>query len=109
MKGYLGEFEELVLLTIVNLDKNSYGVAIKEDIEERGKRKLSIGALHTTLTRLEEKGYIKSWMGDPTPERGGRRKRFFEVTHRGKVELHNIRSLRDDLWKRSKTRLSLAQ
>lgn len=109
MKGFLGEFEELVLLTIVNLDKDAYGVAIKEDIEERGQRPISIGALHTTLTRLEEKGYIKSWMGDPTQVRGGRRKRFFEVTHRGKVELHNMKSLRDDLWKRSKTRLSLAK
>lgn len=109
MKGYLGEFEELVLLTIANLDKDSYGVAIKEDIEARGKRTLSIGALHTTLTRLEEKGYIKSWMGDPTSERGGRRKRFFEVTHRGKVELHHMKSLRDELWKHSKTRLSLAK
>jgi PadR family transcriptional regulator PadR len=109
MKGFLGEFEELVLLTIVNLDKDSYGVAIKEDIEQRGKRSISIGALHTTLTRLEEKGYIKSWMGDPTQVRGGRRKRFFEVTHRGKVELHNMKSLRDELWKHSKARLSLAK
>lgn len=109
MKGFLGEFEELVLLTIVNLDKDAYGVAIKEDIEERGKRTLSIGALHTTLTRLEEKGYVKSWMGDPTQMRGGRRKRFFEVTHSGKVELHNMKSLRDDLWKRSKAKLSLAK
>lgn len=109
MKGYLGEFEELVLLTIVCLDKDSYGVAIKEDIEARSKRTISIGALHTTLTRLEEKGYIKSWMGEPTPERGGRRKRFFEVTHRGKMELHNMKSLRDDLWKRSITKLSLTK
>lgn len=108
MKGYLGEFEELVLLTIVNLDKGSYGVAIKEDIETRCKRAISIGALHSTLTRLEEKGYIKSWMGDPTQERGGRRKRFFEVTHKGKVELHNMKSLRDDLWKRSKTKLNVS-
>jgi PadR family transcriptional regulator, regulatory protein PadR len=109
MKGFLGEFEELVLLTIVNLDKDAYGVGIKEDIEERGKRSISIGALHTTLTRLEEKGYIKSWMGDPTQVRGGRRKRFFEVTHRGKVELHNMKSLRDDLWKLSKAKLSLTK
>jgi len=107
MKGFLGEFEELVLLTIVHLDNDAYGVAIKEDIEERGRRALSIGALHTTLTRLEEKGYIKSWMGEPTQIRGGRRKRFFEVTQRGKVELHNMKSLRDDLWKRSETKLSL--
>lgn len=109
MKGFLGEFEELVLLTIVNLDKDAYGVAIKDDIEERSKRVLSIGALHTTLTRLEEKGYIKSWMGEPTQVRGGRRKRFFEVTQRGKMELHNMKSLRDELWKRSEAKLSLAK
>lgn len=109
MKGFLGEFEELVLLTIVNLDKDSYGVAIKEDIEERGKRTISMGALHTTLTRLEEKGYIKSWMGDPTQVRGGRRKRFFEVTHRGKSELHKMKSLRDELWKLSATKLALSK
>lgn len=109
MKGYLGEFEELVLLTIVCLDKDAYGVAIKEDIEARSKRAISIGALHSTLTRLEEKGYVKSWMGEPTPERGGRRKRFFEVTHCGKVELHNMKVLRDELWARSITKLSLAE
>lgn len=109
MKGFLGEFEELVLLTIVNLDKDAYGVAIKEDIEVRGKRTLSIGALHSTLTRLEEKGYIKSWMGDPSQVRGGRRKRFFEVTHRGKVELHNMKALRDELWRRSKAKLALSE
>ena len=109
MKHSLGEFEELVLLTIVNLDRGSYGVAIKEDIETRAERIISIGALHSTLTRLEEKGYIKSWLGDPTQERGGRRKRFFEVTHKGKLELHNMKSLRDDLWKRSRAKLAIAQ
>lgn len=109
MKGYLGEFEELVLLTIVYLDKDAYGVAIKEDIENRSQRAISIGALHTTLTRLEKKGYITSWMGEPTAERGGRRKRYFEITHRGKVELHNMKAIRDDLWSRSITKLSLAK
>jgi PadR family transcriptional regulator PadR len=105
MKGFPGEFEELVLLTIVNLDMDSYGVAIKEDIAERAKQDVSICALHSTLTRLEEKGYIKSWMGNSTRERGGRRKRFFEVTYRGKVELLNMKPLR----KRSKTTPSLAE
>ncbi|MEO1254333.1 MAG: hypothetical protein AAFY41_05540 [Bacteroidota bacterium] len=60
MKGYLGEFEELVLLTIANLAKDAYGVAILNDISKRANRKLSIGALHSTLTRLEEKDYITS-------------------------------------------------
>lgn len=98
MKGYIGEFEELVLLTIANLAKDAYGVAILNDISERANRKLSIGALHSTLTRLEEKGYISSYLGEPTNERGGRRKRYFEITDSAKAELSNMKSLRDELW-----------
>jgi PadR family transcriptional regulator PadR len=109
MKGYIGEFEELVLLTIAGLGDRAYGVAIKEDIEKRSERRISIGALHSTITRLEEKALIKSWLGDPTPERGGRRKRFFEITQQGKVSLHHMKDLRDELWKLSRTSLSLAK
>ena len=98
MKGYLGEFEELVLLTIANLVDEAYGVAILNDISERANRKLSIGALHSTLTRLEEKEYITSYLGEPTSERGGRRKRYFELTDSAKSELANMKSLRDQLW-----------
>jgi PadR family transcriptional regulator, regulatory protein PadR len=109
MKGYIGEFEELVLLTIASLGEGAYGVGIKEDIEKRADRSISIGALHSTITRLEEKGFIKSWLGEPTEERGGRRKRFFELTHSGKESLHEIKALRDELWKASKANLSLAK
>ena len=109
MKGYLGEFEELVLLTIASLNEDAYGVSIKEDIEKRADRAISIGALHSTITRLEEKGLLKSWLGDPTQERGGRRKRFFELTHQGKVTLHEVKALRDQLWDLSKTNLSLSK
>ena len=109
MKGYLGEFEELVLLTIAALDENAYGVAIKEDIESRSDRSVSIGALHSTITRLEEKGFIKSWLTDPTQERGGRRKRNFELTHQGKVVLHHVKELRDELWSLSKVNLGLSK
>jgi DNA-binding PadR family transcriptional regulator len=107
MKGYLGEFEELVLLTIASLGEEAYGVTVKEDIEKRSERSISIGALHSTITRLEEKGYLRSWLGDPTQERGGRRKRHFEITHQGKLELHNMKDLRDELWQLSKATLSL--
>jgi len=107
MKGYLGEFEELVLLTIANLAKDAYGVAILNDISERANRKLSIGALHSTLTRLEEKGYISSYLGEPTNERGGRRKRYFELTDSAVSELNNMKALRDQLWAGSKINLSL--
>lgn len=107
MKGYLGEFEELVLLTIANLADEAYGVAILNDISERANRKLSIGALHSTLTRLEEKGYITSSMGTPTKERGGRRKRYFQLTDSAIAELHNMKQLRDELWSNAKINLSL--
>ena len=109
MKGYIGEFEELVLLTIASLGEAAYGVSIKESIENRSDRSISIGALHSTITRLEEKGLIKSWLGEPTQERGGRRKRFFEITHQGKISLHHVKDLRDELWKLSRTALSLAK
>jgi PadR family transcriptional regulator PadR len=109
MKGYVGEFEELVLLTVASLGSEAYGVAIKEDIEKRSDRAISIGALHSTITRLEEKKYLKSWLGEPTNERGGRRKRYFELTQQGKVALHEIKQLRDDLWKLSKATLSLSK
>ena len=109
MKGYVGEFEELVLLTIASLGDDAYGVAIKEDIESRTDRSLSIGALHSTITRLEEKGFITSWLGDPTQERGGRRKRFFRLTNEGKVALHKMKELRDELWSISKANLGLSK
>jgi PadR family transcriptional regulator PadR len=109
MKGYIGEFEELVLLTVASLGEEAYGVAIKGDIERRSDRTISIGALHSTITRLEEKNYLKSWLGEPTQERGGRRKRFYELTQQGKVALHHVKDLRDELWKLSKANLSLAK
>lgn len=109
MKGYLGEFEELVLLTIASLRDQAYGVAIMEDIKDRCKRDISIGALHSTITRLEEKGFLKSEMGDPTQERGGRRKRIFTITSSGKLTLHETRNLREDLWKLSKSTLALSK
>ena len=109
MKGYIGEFEELVLLTIASLSEDAYGVSIQENIEKIRNRSISIGALHSTITRLEEKGLIKSWLGEPTQERGGRRKRLFEITNQGKLSLHHVKDLRDELWKLSKAKLSLAK
>jgi PadR family transcriptional regulator PadR len=109
MKGYIGEFEELVLLTVASLRENAYGVAIMDDIKIRCKREISIGALHSTITRLEEKGFLKSEMGEPTPERGGRRKRIFTLTNSGKSALHETRDLRDELWKLSKATLSITK
>lgn len=97
----------MVLLTIAVLQDDAYGVSVKDDIEHRTGRSISIGALHSTITRLEEKGFIRSWLGDPTLERGGRRKRFFQVTQEGKMVLHHVKSLRDELWRISHINLAL--
>ncbi len=107
MKGYIGEFEELVLLTVAALGDDAYGVTIKEDIESRAGRPISIGALHSTIARLEEKGFLKSSLGGATQERGGRRKRYFQLTQSGKSALHEIKNLRDQLWKESRSNLAL--
>ena len=78
----LGEFEYLILSAAVRLEDNAYGAAIRHEIETTTKRRCSIGALYTTLDRLENKGLIKTAMGDPTPQRGGRPKRMVRVTGR---------------------------
>ena len=79
----LGEFEYLLLSTAARLGDDAYGAAIRQHIQSTTGRRCSIGALYTTLDRLEAKGLIRTWMGDPTPERGGRPKRIVRVTARG--------------------------
>ncbi len=106
MKIYLGELEELVLLTINALDDNAYGISIQQDLKDRCQRNISIGALHSTLTRLEEKGFLKSWVGGATAERGGRSKRFFQVTASGNEVLAATKGQRDELWDLSKIKFS---
>jgi PadR family transcriptional regulator PadR len=80
---YLGEFEHIVLLGLLRLDDQAYGAAIRQEIAKRAGRDVSIGALYATLDRLEAKGYIRSELGEPTAERGGRAKRFFRITASG--------------------------
>jgi len=79
----LGEFEYLILSAATRLHEGAYGAAIRQAIEEATRHRCSIGALYTTLDRLETKGLIKTWMGDPTPQRGGRPKRMVRVTATG--------------------------
>jgi PadR family transcriptional regulator, regulatory protein PadR len=81
--SYLGEFEHIVVLALLRLNDNAYGVSVRQEIEARTDRDVSIGAIYATLDRLEAKGFVKSRLGDPTPERGGRSKRFFRVTAKG--------------------------
>ena len=80
---YLGEFEQLILLAILRLGDNAYGVTIRAELMERARRAVAPGALYTSLERLETKGLLTSRMGDPTPQRGGRAKRYVMVTSAG--------------------------
>jgi len=97
-KHSIGEFEEVVLLTVAILYENAYGISIKEDIEKRLERKVSVGAMRTALGRLEKKGFLKSEFGEATPERGGKRKRFYKVTPYGKKTLEQVMETRRKLW-----------
>ncbi len=100
MKNYqLGEFEEIVILTVGILNNQAYSVAIKDEIELRLKRSVSMGALHTALIRLEDKGYLKSLGGEATEERAGRPRRYFEITALGKKAIRYAKETREQLWR----------
>lgn len=99
MKKYpLGEFEEIVLLTVGVLYDEAYGVAIKDEIEKRLDRKVSVGALQSALRRMEQKGYLDSRLGETSSQRGGKRKRYFFITSYGKEALEYTQKIRTDLW-----------
>jgi|SRR5687768_16792609 DNA-binding PadR family transcriptional regulator len=99
MKGtYIGELEELVLLTVGILYKQAYGVAVMDEIEKQAGRSLNISAVHAVLKRLEEKGLVTSEMSEPTSERGGRRKRVFLLTASGKRALEEANEMRNQLF-----------
>ena len=98
-KEYLGEFEELVLTIVGVLQEDAYGNAIVTEIKDRVKRDANLSAVHVTLYRLEDKGYVKSHMGGSTNARGGRRKRIFTVTNAGLAMLRAMKESRMELWK----------
>jgi PadR family transcriptional regulator PadR len=98
-KFQLGEFEEILILTIGVLNNRAYSVSIKEEIQSRLSRTVSFGALHTALKRLEEKGYLKSFAGESTEERSGRPRQYFEITAMGKKAMRYAKDTRDELWK----------
>ena len=96
----LGEFEEVVLLSVAALAPKAYSVAIAEELEVETGKTVSTGAVHAALQRLEQKGYLTSHLGEATAERGGRRKRIFTVTALGGQVLSEVRSVRNRLWDR---------
>ena len=99
MKGtQLGEFEELVLLTVGVFNGDAYGVIIKHKITETVGRKITVSTVHTALYRLEQKGFVKSTYGGESDKRGGRRKRLYEITAAGYRALDEARHYREKLW-----------
>lgn len=101
MKGTnLGEFEELVLLTVAALMEGAYSVAICDELSNHTGRSGKLGVAHAVLNRLEEKGHVKSQLGEGTKTQGGKRKRFYQLTMPGKTALVRTKSMRDQLWDR---------
>ena len=96
--NHIGELEELVLLAVGSLYENAYAINILEVIKESTNRILDVTAVHSVLRRLEKKGYVTSSMGGATSERGGRRKRFFTLTHAGRSTLDEIMEVRSNLY-----------
>lgn len=100
MKGTsIGEFEELCLLAVGLLYPDAYGISVKDEIEKRSGRSATISTIHSTLIRLEEKGFLKSAMGGASDVRGGRTKRLFELTAFGKNAINEARELRNGMWR----------
>jgi len=84
---YLGEFEQLLLFALLRLGADAYGVTIRQEIARRTGRDIAAGAVYTALERLEARGYVRSWMGEPTPERGGKRKKYYALQAEGSKAL----------------------
>ena len=95
---HLGDLEELVLLSVLRLKDEAYGARIRSELMESAGRSVSISTIYVTVMRLEEKGYVRSWMGEPSGVRGGKAKRFFAVSPEGVEALQATRSVRDQMW-----------
>lgn len=97
-RKFLGEFEQVVLLAVVQMKGEGYGLAIRREIEARTGRAVSIGAIYATLERLETKGHVSSRPGESSPERGGRARRYFRISSEGGEALRRSRDLLDSMW-----------
>jgi DNA-binding PadR family transcriptional regulator len=97
--AHLGELEELALLIVVGLGREAYGVAVQKRLEREAHRPIALGAVYAALGRLERKGYLRSSIGDATPQRGGRRRRMFAATVDGLRALRDVRRTREHLWR----------
>ena len=98
-RGYLGEFELMILLAVIHLGDEAYGVPISRELEAHRGRDVSVGSVYAALERLEAKGLVTSSLGDPTPERGGKAKRYFRVTREGLRQVHETRRVLKQMWR----------
>lgn len=97
-RGYLGTFELTVMLVLIRLGENAYGLPIAQEIELKSGHGVSLGSIYATLDRLEAKGLVSSELGEPTPERGGRAKKYFSVTAKGLREVRETQRMLKQLW-----------
>ena len=97
-RAHLGEFEEVVLLSVAGLGDEAYSVAIVDQLDQQIARKVKLGVVHAILNRLEQKGYLRSELGEPSAERGGKRKRFYSLTSGGFAAIRRSRDVRQRLW-----------
>lgn len=97
-RGYLGEFELMILLTVLHLGDEAYGVPIARELERQRGRDVSLGSVYAALERLEGKGLVASSLGDPTPERGGKAKRYFRITKEGLRQVRDTHRVLTRLW-----------
>jgi len=95
---HLGEFEQLVLLAILRLEKDAYGMTVRRELEETAQRKVTLGSVYGTLDRLEKKGLVRSWHTEPDPVRGGHPRRYFEVSPEGHLALARTQNMMDRMW-----------
>jgi PadR family transcriptional regulator len=98
-RGYLGEFELMILLSVLHLGDEAYGVPISRELERQRGRDVSVGSVYAALERLEAKGLVESSLGEPTPERGGKAKRYFRVTKEGLRQVHETRRVLTKMWR----------
>jgi DNA-binding PadR family transcriptional regulator len=98
-RGYFGEFELMIMLALIAIGNEAYGVNISHELEKYRRRGVSLGSVYAALERLESKGMVGSRLGDPTPERGGRAKRYFHVTQKGLRKVQESRRVLTSLWR----------
>ena len=98
-KEYLGNLELLVLLALLRIPKRAYGVPISREIAQQTEREVAIGSVYAALERLERKGFVCSTLGEPSPERGGRAKKYFQITGAGVREVQDAQRMFTNLWR----------